>query len=342
MLYKIPDVTGDLVLSKGEHAYREIVDAIPTAQAVTVLTYNLSKKYSKLLDVLKQCPAEVRLITHIPSRFNSYGGPTYRQTAAKAITAYLKMLDPNTFGLQARVCFCFSNHCKIIMTESIGYVGSANYSEESATNWEAGIIVRDPAVLAKLADYVGEIEADSIRYYGAEMLNAVRPLLQARQEFMDLAERLYGSFYDDEIASEIGTAVKNLRDVIAEWDKAWGDEFAECGPLYSRIDSNLLAYSEAWFHESLAVDGWREATEKYKKALAGDIDSGELPTNNDGVILDEAYSDVVDDLYLRMEEGAVGVENELPSLCEAIEKACDHITNVCRDIARHLEEIDNT
>lgn len=41
-------------------------------------------------------------------------------------------LNPDNLGIKTTVFFDFSNHGKIIMTDSIVYVGSANYSEESA------------------------------------------------------------------------------------------------------------------------------------------------------------------------------------------------------------------
>lgn len=52
-------------------------------------------------------------------------------------------LKPESLGLKTTVFFDFSNHGKIIMTDSIVYVGSANYSEESANNTEFGFLSED-------------------------------------------------------------------------------------------------------------------------------------------------------------------------------------------------------
>ena len=98
-----------------------------------------------------------------------------RQRGATAIARYLAALNPEGFGPLARVFFCFANHAKIILTDAVVYVGSANYSEESARNWEAGVVIRDPTALAAIAAAVDEIEADSVEYFGETMRKAVAP-----------------------------------------------------------------------------------------------------------------------------------------------------------------------
>lgn len=51
---------------------------------------------------------------------------------------YKSKLFPLKIADKAEVYFCFSNHAKIIMTDNIAYVGSSNFSEESADNFELG------------------------------------------------------------------------------------------------------------------------------------------------------------------------------------------------------------
>jgi hypothetical protein len=50
---------------------------------------------------------------------------------------HLEKLAPQEFVPLASISFCFSNHSKIIMTDTVGYIGSANYSDESANDWES-------------------------------------------------------------------------------------------------------------------------------------------------------------------------------------------------------------
>ena len=62
--------------------------------------------------------------------------------------------------------FDFSNHGKIIMTDSIVYVGSANYSEESANNTEFGFISSDKDLIDFIkAEVLSNIQNSSVPYY---------------------------------------------------------------------------------------------------------------------------------------------------------------------------------
>lgn len=54
--------------------------------------------------------------------------------------------------------FNLHNHAKIIVTENIVYIGSANFSNESAKSIETGVIIED-------RDFFAEIVKDSLSYY---------------------------------------------------------------------------------------------------------------------------------------------------------------------------------
>lgn len=185
MRFTIPGVTGELVLTKDESGYQEVIDALPGASWVEVVTFNISQKQDKLLSALRGLDAPVRLIADIPGRLDEYWGTSQKakyikEKAAADIELYMEKLAPEEFGPLASISFCFSNHAKIILTDSVGYVGSANYSEESAKNWEAGIIVRDLKALTRISKFMDEIEKDSIRYYGKSMIQSMVPLVAAK------------------------------------------------------------------------------------------------------------------------------------------------------------------
>lgn len=62
---------------------------------------------------------------------------------------------------------CFKNHAKLIGTENVLYIGSANYSDNSVQNYEAGMIIRDKSVIKEIYEkYFDEIVA--VRYYADE------------------------------------------------------------------------------------------------------------------------------------------------------------------------------
>lgn len=217
----VPGLVGKFVLSKDEFGFQEVVDWLLKAESVTVVTYNVSANDRALLDLLRDSEAPVRLITMIPNRFENYTNNAARQRGARAIARYLDAVNPKGFGPLARVFFCFANHAKVILTDAVGYVGSANYSEESARNWEAGVIIRDRTTLAAVAAAVDEIEADSVEYYGKPMQKAVAPLLAARQSLVELRDCLEADFDENDV-SDVSDAVKSIRDAIAEGDRAWG------------------------------------------------------------------------------------------------------------------------
>ena len=128
MRFTIPNVTGELILTKNESGYQEVLDSFATATSVTVVTYNISKKQDGLLGALRGLQIEVLLISAIPSRLDwyapSYAGQYLKKNAAAAIELYLQKLAPEEFGPLASLNFCFDNHAKIIMTDTVAYVGS--------------------------------------------------------------------------------------------------------------------------------------------------------------------------------------------------------------------------
>lgn len=174
MHYKISIDHGEVVVGKDCYNYREVIEDFPNAKKVRILTYNISKKDYKneLLDALKNLASDVdvKIISNIPSRmpiyFNSAAGKNMRKNSKKNIIAYLERLNPENFTPNTEVGFNFDNHAKIIVTENIMYIGSANYSDESQDNIESGTIIRDKAAIQKIFDEIfPEIMDESTPYY---------------------------------------------------------------------------------------------------------------------------------------------------------------------------------
>ena len=170
----IPFNGGEFVCSKNRLNYQAVLDDFKNAKQIRVLTYNISKKnYSNvLIDALKKVPetVDVQIITNIPSRyknyFNSYAGNRAKDTYQQTLTAYLDKLNPEHFPSNPYVGFNFSNHAKIIGTDNIVYIGSANYSDESKDNIESGTLVRDKSFIQKLYNEVfPEIINESTPYF---------------------------------------------------------------------------------------------------------------------------------------------------------------------------------
>lgn len=147
MRKEIPFTSGRFIASKDELGYTEVLEKFQSAKMIRVVTYNLSKndKIDKLFDRLQQLDAKVdiQIVTNIPSRFNYYykttAGEYLRGRAKENINTYIGKLNPSNFNAPVIPFFNFNNHGKIIGTEDIVYIGSANFSNESANNYETGV-----------------------------------------------------------------------------------------------------------------------------------------------------------------------------------------------------------
>lgn len=125
---------------------------------VRVVTFNISKneKYDDLIKSLHtlQDDVDVQLITNIPSHFdvyyNSQAGESMRKNCKYNCEFYLRKLDPEKFESKAMSFFNFNNHTKIVGTENIVYIGSANFSNESKNNIDSGVIIEDKEYIQKL------------------------------------------------------------------------------------------------------------------------------------------------------------------------------------------------
>lgn len=156
------------VYSKDELGYQEVLDDIPFATEVTIVTFNISEKRNDLINALYSAREHctINVITNIPGRWEEYYGDSFRKRAQKKIKLYISKLNPKKLGNNSAVFFDFSNHGKIIMTNNIVYVGSANFSEESKNNTEFGFISRDSSFIEYIRSQVlPDMIKSSIPYY---------------------------------------------------------------------------------------------------------------------------------------------------------------------------------
>lgn len=163
---------GRFVSSRGELNYHEVLNDFPNAKIIRILTYNISKnqKYDALLDALKKTDADVQLITNVPSRmekyFNSNAGINMRNTARNNIKTYISKLNPDNFPGQFTPFFSVNNHAKIIGTENIVYIGSANFSNESSDNIETGVLIEDQEFIQNLySQFFDQIKEGALSYF---------------------------------------------------------------------------------------------------------------------------------------------------------------------------------
>lgn len=336
-------VTGiavDLLLTKNESGFEEVIQAIARAERVNIVTYNLSKKATRLLDVLKGFAGELRLITKIPDRLNTYYTPAIADKACSSIRMTLERTDPKDFGPLARISFCFQNHAKIIMTETIAYVGSANYSDESANNWEAGVIVRDPDTLRQLESWVDAIESNSVRYYGLSMVETISHALVAHKMLADLGERFGRSFTTNDIDS-LSDTTQAIEFQIASMDGAWREAEESTGPLSSLIDMRRLRRIQEWTSTS-GLWELAEANERLIDANNGNIAVDYLLVDGDGNVPESSFHGHIEACEHECEVRLTEVRSAIDLVRSEIEELCLQIERACRTISTHIGRIDNT
>ncbi len=151
---------GEVVFGRESYNYQKVIDDFVNAKKIRIITYNISKNPYRniLLNALKNVheTTDVKIITNIPSRmptyYNNPAGEAMKKGYRNNFAAYLERLNPENFNCNFNVAFAFSNHAKIIGTENVLYIGSANYSDESADNFESGTIITNKSLIKQIYD----------------------------------------------------------------------------------------------------------------------------------------------------------------------------------------------
>ncbi|WP_066309241.1 phospholipase D-like domain-containing protein [Bacillus sp. FJAT-29814] len=186
-------------LSKDSFGYQEVLDDFENTRTVNIVTFNISKNDSDLIEKLYEIDEKVsvNIITNIPSRFETYVIPKYKtwktpaQRALENIEYYCDTLDSVNFDCDVTLYFNFENHSKIITTDNVAYIGSANFSDESQNNFEAGIIIKNKADVDRINNVlIPEIIRHSKRF-STSYYNVVHEFMKEMlRESANVAARL--------------------------------------------------------------------------------------------------------------------------------------------------------
>ncbi|MFC0475585.1 phospholipase D-like domain-containing protein [Robertmurraya beringensis] len=158
-----------LLLSFDEYGFQEVVDDFDNTDFIGIVTYNLSAVYKpellKLLKKIKKGNPDIKItvITNIPGRWD-YKNDKQQENVFKSIKSYCRLLDDYIAG-GIETYFNFDNHSKIFLTDNIAYIGSANFSNGSKSNYEMGTIIYDQASVNEIKKKMFElIKKESIYY----------------------------------------------------------------------------------------------------------------------------------------------------------------------------------
>lgn len=337
----------DIVTSKGESNYQEVLNDFDSADYIFVTTYNISQNREALLNSLKEAAthAEVRIVTNIPNRYETYYGDKVRKKASESINNYTKKLSSNNEE-SIGAFFNFHNHSKVILTNNIAYIGSANYSEESSNNRETGFIIRDRSLVQVVIDNLVPIILDeSIRYYGNsfEEKKLVLSLISSRLESASIR-------IEDESYTYVGRfeEVKNYN----YWDPQLRQEsLEELLGLLEEIEEEIYTINELYQTVEFTDLIDSEAIEQIKILFSEDDNISELANfsethyasdliaewNVHNEDMDEAAQRASDQTSERKHELAEAAQQDIEDFFLHIQR----IQNSFESVIRKLEELED-
>lgn len=234
----------ELIFAKDECSYTDVVNDFDNANTIKIVTFNISCESTKLLNKISELTTNknIDIITNIPNRYKSYYSGYARRKARNTINSYTEQLNPENFAGDVSSYFNFSNHSKIILTENIAYIGSANVSDESCNNYECGIITRNKNTIKGILDNVIPIlKDDSVEYFGNDYSRITIVLMNLLTKLKRLQEEFHISFYN----------ISGHRDIQIEYYDNWNaylspktlDLIEECIYEYEEIKDELIEFN---------------------------------------------------------------------------------------------------
>jgi len=342
---------GKFVSLESELNYSEVLADFSTAKIIRILTYNISKNQRRdaLLDALKNTSADIQIITNVPSRmeryYDSVAGTRMRSAARNNIRIYISKLNPDNFPKNFTPFFNIHNHAKIIGTENIVYIGSANYSNESADNIETGVLIEDKDFIKKLyAEFFDKVREDSLSYFD-ENFSAFRILvLSLYAKFKYHHHKMLTDLYTDyqrnkQVVSDavfidisdletLYRDLDELEDICGAADNTYDEENENYNDALEQLRECFDNLSIDWLKDTISEDG------TLYRLVAFDVEN---KTND---ILEteytfEAYDENLD-IYV---EKAMDSASEMYSvLHDAFEEESDDFLREIEKILYALEE----
>ena len=360
------------VYSKNELGYQEVLDNFENASEITIITYNISEKKNALVSALRKVKKHcvVNVITNIPSRWEAYYGDTFRNKAKQKINLYLSKLRPESLGINSKVFFDFSNHGKIVMTDCIVYVGSANYSEESANNTEFGFISRDKDFINYInSEVLPDVQASAIPYYEydytallLEASMALSAVYNIKNELYEEVYRLHDDvdgewyYYVEHEASLTVATLDKVVQIVSEACKVASDIYDAIDTITNGDEDEIIAANDV-YEELLALYSKIEEVRSFDTLIElSEFDSEEYINQQlQEEYAMEAYEDNLENCIEMASDEAMsivwdltqGAKGDIDELIEEVQKFCEIYSSLienlrAREIKKISPKIDNT
>ncbi|WP_370816430.1 phospholipase D-like domain-containing protein [Blautia sp.] len=360
------------VYSKNELGYQEVLDNFENASEITIITYNISEKKNALVSALRKVKKHcvVNVITNIPSRWEAYYGDTFRNKAKQKINLYLSKLRPESLGINSKVFFDFSNHGKIVMTDCIVYVGSVNYSEESANNTEFGFISRDKDFINYInSEVLPDVQASAIPYYEydytallLEASMALSVVYNIKNELYEEVYRLHDDvdgewyYYVEHEASLTVATLDKVVQIVSESCKVASDIYDAIDTITNGDEDEIIAANDVYV-ELLALYSKIEEVRSFDTLIElSEFDSEEYINQQlQEEYAMEAYEDNLENCIEMASDEAMsivwdltqGAKGDIDELIEEVQKFCEIYSSLienlrAREIKKISPKIDNT
>lgn len=269
---------GRFVSFDGELNYKEVLKDFSNAEKIRIATYNVSKnsKYDKLLNALKNTNADVKFVTNVPSRmpqyFNGPKGQSMRSNAKENIDIYIARLNPEQYSDSFSPFFNVKNHAKIIGTENIVYIGSANYSNESKFSVETGVLIEDKKFIEELYnEFFDKLIETSIPYYDENFTSFQVFLMSLYTKFQLHHQKLLSEVYTDyeRVKRTVADSVlistndlelmyrdlEDLEDVCNIADDTFDESNDDYNDELEQIKSGFDVISVEWLKDVISIGG---------------------------------------------------------------------------------------
>lgn len=196
-MYKKIDIPqGELMLTKDDYGFKEVMNTFKSSSNITIVTYSIHKDL--LLNLYSLDPnKEITIVTNIPSRYETYTSESQKQKAKKQIELTEHILDVSKFKAFTKTYFNFSNHSKIIISDTLAYIGSQNFYGQSS--WECGYLTTSQSTIKEIREtFIKQILDNSLPYnykydlsHLIDVLELIKDLEGTLTEKLDIADTEY-------------------------------------------------------------------------------------------------------------------------------------------------------
>ncbi|SFX14178.1 phospholipase D-like domain-containing protein [Ruminococcus sp. XPD3002] len=144
---------------KNVFQYSEVLADLKNAKQFRAVSYNIStNEKDSLLKTISDATeglTDIKIVIGLGD-YSYINYKNNRREYQKQLRQYFEILNKNLQNQRIRVAFNGYNHAKIIGTENVLYVGSQNLTQASCSNYESGVIIRNPIVIKNIYDEMFE------------------------------------------------------------------------------------------------------------------------------------------------------------------------------------------